>query len=70
MSEIIKMLNRAADFAKFIRTLPWQLTRSRLPRGAQDDLLSAALFPTWHGSQGPVAQDLNLQHYLPRADLA
>ena len=37
----------------------------RLPRGTSGSLLNAAWFPTWHGSQFPIAQDppLNTAEY-------
>ena len=42
------------------QTLPRQLTQPRRPHGTRKLLLSAAPFPTWHGSQVPVAWDPNI----------
>ena len=50
-------LIRASCFELSTATLPAQLTQTRHPRGTQEIPLSAALFPTLHGSQVPVAQD-------------
>jgi len=41
---------RAPRFEPSQQTLPPQLTPSRLPRVTWKLLLSAAVFPPWHGS--------------------
>ena len=54
-NRIIKTV-RSALYA-YQQTLPLQLARTRHPHGTQERLLSAAPFPTWHGSEVPVARD-------------
>ena len=54
-NRIIKTV-RSALYA-YQQTLPLQLARTRHPHGTQEKLLSAAPFPTWHGSEVPVARD-------------
>ena len=51
------LFTRAPHFERIPWTLLWQLTRPRHPYGTQVVPLSAAPFPTWHGSRVPVAQD-------------
>jgi len=50
-----KSVRRTLNMAQ--QTLPPQLTRPRHPRVTRKVLLSAAVFPPWHGSQVPVARD-------------
>ena len=42
--------------------------QNRLPCGTTAKLLNAAWFPTWHGSQPPIAQDQFLNTELQVAD--